>query len=303
MTNISIPSTRLRRLGGAALAVALLGGVTAVSPAGAVGQTCRGRAATTPASVQVLVDAIHPGVVTVIEGTEGDDVLVGTPGVDVIVGLGGDDIICGLGSADEIDGGFGADILDGGRGNDILSDSNEGQDFSFNILIGGDGHDYLQGGPGRDRLTGGSGNDSLKGNGGNDRLSGGRGNDSIDGGDGRDIIIGGGGDDAIFGEQGNDRMVGGPGDDLIVGEFGSNDQLIGAAGNDLCGDADVRLSRGCETDATGADFGQNLCGFFAGWSRTANYFTNGECLNGPQEVVLAELSPNADRWFDFYWPF
>jgi hypothetical protein len=59
------------------------------------------------------------------------------------------------------------------------------------VIIGKDGGDDLDGGPGRDVLIGRKGNDKLNGHGGNDLLIGGDGDDLLDGGKGNDLLIGG----------------------------------------------------------------------------------------------------------------
>ncbi len=101
--------------------------------------------------------------ITLISGTNKDDILTGTAGTDVLLGGNGDD------------------VLSGGGGSDLLS--------------GGNGEDTLYGGDGNDLLSGGNGSDSLDGGAGNDLLDGGNGNDSLDGGSGSDIILAGSGND------------------------------------------------------------------------------------------------------------
>ena len=69
-------------------------------------------------------------IMSVINGTSGNDNLVGTASNDTISGLDGNDTLSG---------GSGNDILDGGNGDDIL--------------IGGSGNDTLTGGAGNDRFV------------------------------------------------------------------------------------------------------------------------------------------------------
>lgn len=59
--------------------------------------------------------------------------------------------------------------LFGGEGNDTINVSGS----VAHVLVGGDGNDVLNGGPGGDLLVGGAGNDTLYGNGGSDLLIGG----------------------------------------------------------------------------------------------------------------------------------
>ncbi|MBT9098614.1 hypothetical protein KFZ76_12975 [Methylovulum psychrotolerans] len=86
---------------------------------------------------------------TILKGTNNNDVLNGTDSDDTIYGLGGNDTLNGLG---------GNDILDGGNGNDIL--------------LGGDGNDSLLGGAGNDILDTGNGySETVDGGTGIDTLS------------------------------------------------------------------------------------------------------------------------------------
>jgi Ca2+-binding RTX toxin-like protein len=113
-------------------------------------------------------------------------------------------------------------IIKGTDGDDFFLTGNPGD----NIIIGGDGNDFLIG----DAQTV---FDSLQG--GDDLILGGDGNDTIFG-----DVLGGPPTNTIFG--GNDILVGGDGDDLIWGDgnlsFGSgpskggNDILRGGDGND-----------------------------------------------------------------------
>lgn len=97
-------------------------------------------------------------------------------------------------------------IVNGGTGNDVL--------------IGGDGTDWLSGEAGNDRLYGGAGNDSLRGGKGTDRLYGQVGNDSLNGEQGNDLVVGGAGDDLLEGDgigrtPGRDVIRGGSGVDSV----------------------------------------------------------------------------------------
>jgi Ca2+-binding RTX toxin-like protein len=76
----------------------------------------------------------------------------------------------------EIVGGQGDDTLNGGPGNDTIA--------------GAGGADSLSGGPGLDILLGSSGDDTLNGDGGADTLIGDIGDDLLNGGDGNDVIYG-----------------------------------------------------------------------------------------------------------------
>ncbi|MEW6740894.1 MAG: calcium-binding protein [Nitrospirota bacterium] len=92
------------------------------------------------------VDAIKQ---IVLQGTEGDDILVGNYTDEVLKGLGGNDIIYGRRGNDVLDGGTGNDNLFGEAGNDTLT--------------GGEGNDTLYGGYGNDTyiFSRGSGQDTI----------------------------------------------------------------------------------------------------------------------------------------------
>lgn len=85
--------------------------------------------------------------------------------------------------------GGGAVELYGGPGNDTLID----QDVPNAVLEGDEGDDYLQGGPGSDRIYDDFGN-VVPGN---------------------DVMKGGDGADWIFSTEGSDRIDAGPGDDSV----------------------------------------------------------------------------------------
>ncbi|MFT7049247.1 MAG: Ca2+-binding RTX toxin-like protein [Halioglobus sp.] len=148
---------------------------------------------------------------TLIEGTNGEDVLTGTAGDDVIVG------------------GRGSDTMDGGAGDDIfiVEGTNQGKD----LIAGGAGFDVIRGGAGDDRIR-------LQ------SLSLGDSVERIDAGAGFNIVAGTNGRNnldfsttellniaQIEAGAGRDIVIGSPGDDVIVGGAG-NDVLDGRAGND-----------------------------------------------------------------------
>jgi len=98
------------------------------------------------------------GIINVLCGTEGNDIILGRSDHDTICGMGGDDVIIGDKGHDRIEGGTGNDIIDGGDGLDML-DGGEGND----VLLGGNGTDWLFGGYGSDYLSGGAGGDLVNG--------------------------------------------------------------------------------------------------------------------------------------------
>ncbi|HVL29487.1 MAG TPA: calcium-binding protein, partial [Sphingomicrobium sp.] len=181
----------------------------------------------------------------IIDGTNGNDILIGTPGDDTINGLAGND------------------ILRGRAGNDVLNG-----DDDHDFLVGGDDNDALNGGSGDDYLRGGEGDDTIDGGAGWDRAaftvltnnpaigetgvqSGatvdlniqgiaqntGHGMDTligiehVSGTAYDDTLIGNGGDNWIWGEGGNDTLLGGGGNDLITVDAG-NSTLDGGTGTD-----------------------------------------------------------------------
>src|SRR3546814_43706 len=102
-------------------------------------------------------------------------------------------------------------------------------------IVGTEGHDWLEGGPGNDLIFALGGNDVVFGGGGNDCLVGGAGNDFLGGhgrpdfsvlgehqhpkvstfvsvllAEGDDVLLGSVGQDALYGGTGQDRPYGGP---------------------------------------------------------------------------------------------
>ena len=98
----------------------------------------------TQLTIGQLVD-LAGGYRGLIEGTDGDDLLIGTVGTDWMFGFTGND------------------ILYGGDGQDYLFSRGEGSE-----LYGDAGNDALSGGEGNDRLDGGTGDDFMSGEKGDD---------------------------------------------------------------------------------------------------------------------------------------
>jgi Ca2+-binding RTX toxin-like protein len=61
------------------------------------------------------------GIITIITGTSGDDILLGDLFDNHMFGLGGDDVLLGRTGDDTLHGGPGADVLNGGEGIDTVS--------------------------------------------------------------------------------------------------------------------------------------------------------------------------------------
>ncbi|WP_184568095.1 CAP domain-containing protein [Sulfitobacter undariae] len=122
--------------------------------------------------------------------------------------------------------GNGHNFVRGESGDDRIYGMN-----GFDTLWGGDGDDTISGGGWADTIRGDAGDDSLMGDNGDDLIFGGTGNDTIKGGLHADTLKGDAGDDVIDGEQGNDVLWGGDGNDSIDGGAGF-DTVWSGAGND-----------------------------------------------------------------------
>jgi Ca2+-binding RTX toxin-like protein len=202
-----------------------------------------------------------------IVGTDGADDLVGTDEEDVIDGLGGDDRIRGLGESD---------VICGGPGNDVLDADGRPPEWPVrepvgDLLVAGDGDDYLEGttgtymfgGAGDDTfldgatvsysrapngvvadlgtgLAFGEGSDTLVGV---ENLRGSAFDDRLSGDERRNDLLGGPGSDQLWGAGQVDELQGGDGNDLVAGEDGDDHFLYGGAGDDFVsgGDGDDRI--------------------------------------------------------------
>jgi len=151
----------------------------------------------------------------------------GTSGDDRVLSDRGDDSIYGDLGNDWLRGGDGDDFIQGGEGRDVIEDT-----AGINILIGGNGNDYLSG----------SGTDTYNGNNGDDFLIGGTFAMTTLAGFGNDWQRGSTDDDRLSGDEGDDWAEGGEGSDRVVGDVGvlgvtltnpGRDVLIGNNGNDL----------------------------------------------------------------------
>jgi Ca2+-binding RTX toxin-like protein len=193
-----------------------------------------------------------------LQGSAYDDVLVGS-GSGVIDGYEGDDLVVA---------GAGRETLIGGNGQDWLSyrQSNEGVNIS--LVTGGlpSSLFFVGSPPGSggyatgDRLEfakdeqnkpipGQSSFENLEGSTSGDRLEGDRQNNILKGLGGRDRLDGLGGDDTLKGGNDNDELNGGDGDDLLEGGAGT-DTLNGGSNSSLL-QADFKIlelgSRGGDT--------------------------------------------------------
>jgi Ca2+-binding RTX toxin-like protein len=147
-------------------------------------------------------------------------VLGGTDQADTLIASEGDDTIWGDGGNDRIEGGYGNDVIHGGAGDDIITD------------MGGD--DVIHGEAGNDVIHAGTGLANI--------ILGGDGNDFIITGDDIATTFGGQGNDFIYGAKLNLPTLGGEGDDWIEvgtqdGAGGDNFDPLGLGtilGNDVC---------------------------------------------------------------------
>jgi len=181
-------------------------------------------------------------------------VLGGTNGDDIIISGDGDDTIWGDAGNDRLEGGAGNDAVLGGDGDDIITDSfgdnrlegNAGNDVIIagsmlaagNLILGGDGQDFIVtteditttfGGKGDDFILGAKTNLPPTGNEGDDWIEKGT-QDGAPGDNfaplltddviGNDIFVGGGGFDEMIGEGGDDIFVGSDAQDKMDGMSG-----------------------------------------------------------------------------------
>ncbi|MFJ4445545.1 peroxidase family protein [Pseudomonas sp. NPDC089422] len=192
-------------------------------------------------------------------------VLGGTAGNDILIAGEGDDTLYGDAGNDYLEGGAGNDAVLGGAGDDIITDAfgdnrlegNAGNDVIVagsmlalgNLILGGDGQDFIVtteditttfGGQGDDFILGAKTNLPPTGNEGDDWIEKGT-QDGAPGDNfaplltddvvGNDIFVGGGGFDEMIGEGGDDIFVGSDAQDKMDGMSGfdwityKNDQV------------------------------------------------------------------------------
>jgi Ca2+-binding RTX toxin-like protein len=231
------------------------------------------------------------------QGGDGNDILNAGPGVNFgqYFGEDGNDTLNGSTNSDRLGGGDGNDTMLGGDGGDSL-ESDDGND----VLSGQAGDDRLDGGSspggnGADFLSGGPGefddldyrrdvNMFLDANGVADdgencpgaacekdnvaadleRIDTGEGDDIVRAGGRPNVIFSSGGDDVVDGQGGSDRIFGGDGDDSLLGGAGG-DEVQGQSGEDQHlggpGDDKLRDTFGLEPDAFSGGAGLDLADF------------------------------------------
>jgi serralysin len=171
---------------------------------------------------------------TVIEGGNGNDILLSSQGADFLYGGNGNDRLELMG---------GNDYAEGGQGHDLISGDYE------NSLYPNSGVDTIHGGDGNDALWGGGKGDIIYGDNGDDIIYGDRttwnlqsktpGNDRLYGGEGNDTIFGQGGNDVIDGGAGKDLITGGPGKDTLIGGLGADRFIFTKVSDSKPGSADL----------------------------------------------------------------
>jgi Ca2+-binding RTX toxin-like protein len=221
-------------------------------------------------------------------GGQYDDRITGSAGANHLYGRGGNDTLFG---------GAGADTLDGGSGNDVLLGESNATDLTLtgfggpvtfvngetikDVLVGGEGDDFMDGGIGDDTMIGGSGNDTyvastgdvvteLPGEGVDTLLSyasyvlpadvenlsllggvnaSGTGNaldNQLIGNAGRNTLSGGAGNDTLDGGFDNDLLDGGAGVDRVFGNEG-DDRIVLASAADLAAGESIDGGNGSDT--------------------------------------------------------
>jgi Ca2+-binding RTX toxin-like protein len=151
-----------------------------------------------------------------VKGSQFNDVIDGDGGNNRLWGQGGDDIVRGGGGNDIIEGGDGTDVLDGQGGTDTVAYEKAGSGVTVSLAItgpqatGGAGTDTLAG---FENLTGSAFNDQLFGDGSANIIQGGAGDDYINGGAGADQLLGDAGNDTLQDNDTVNLVRGGDGDD------------------------------------------------------------------------------------------
>src|SRR5262245_26045144 len=193
----------------------------------------------------------------VLGGTAGNDIIISGAGDDTLYGDAGNDRLDGGAGDDTIRGGAGDDIITSGGGNDVIQ-GEAGNDViieshsmppaeASNIILGGDGKDFIAMSDDISLIFGGQGDDFIvsgmnvrfgqgakvnlppTGNEGDDWIEEGTQDGSpgdnmnpflLDDIAGNDIFVGGGGFDEFIGEGGDDIFVGSGAQDKMDGMSG-----------------------------------------------------------------------------------
>jgi len=177
--------------------------------------------------------------------------------------------------------------LNGGPGSDFF------QTFAgTDVIAGGGGNDLIRTGGGNDSIGGGDGNDTIFSGSASDAVAGGTGDEFIYGGKADDLVDGGDGNDVLLGDRGNDTVLGGSGSDTVFGNQG-NDVVSGGDGNDsLFGGKDNdSVNGGSGNDFISGDRGSDVLTGGAG-SDTFYFFSSG----GEYGVdTITDFTPGEDK--------
>ncbi len=209
----------------------------------------------------VLVIAEDVLVGSLIDGGDGDDLLVGGAGQDILIGGAGfDHLIGGAGNdtlvggkdADTLEGGLGADNIDGGDGIDQVTYEHSKQGVIFSRDTDKDGVFHGHGGEAEgdtlknvEYIVGSHFDDRLYGNPDEkNTLEGLAGNDILVGGDEDDYIIGGAGADVLIGGDNSGGDTGGDGTSFVTSAAGVVVNLVTGKGSG--GDAEGDTYKGIE---------------------------------------------------------
>lgn len=152
------------------------------------------------------------------------------------------------GGNDTFDGSLYRDVVLAGDGDDFVNarggDDDIMGDGGNDTLLGSSGNDVLLGGDGDDLLSGGAGDDDISGEAGNDQLQGDAGDDILSGDAGDDYLLGGDDNDQLMGGKDNDTLAGQVGDDQLWGGDGADDLAGGDGDDQLHGEADADVLAG-----------------------------------------------------------
>ncbi len=195
-----------------------------------------------------------------LDGGDGNDILLSGAGNDLLIGGAGRDYLAGNTGNDTVEGqdgsdllivnnGDGSDFLEGGEGDDTLQLQGKLAERD-EIELRSDGSvifitDATTAGPATSvqaveaiRVSGRGGDDSISAEGlaaslAKLDLDGGEGNDLLIGSEGADVLRGGAGNDTLLGNRGNDIVLGQDGNDLLIVNNGDgSDFLEGGDGDD-----------------------------------------------------------------------
>lgn len=237
----------------------------------------------------------------VLDGRDGDDVLLGGAPADTLLGGGGNDTLEGGAGDDSIAGGAGDDtyrFVDGDAtdlGDDVVDESSDEEggidlldfaDFGTAITIdlGAGSQQTVHGNlsltllasDALENVVGSAYGDSITGNSLNNTLVGGAGNDTLDGAAGSDYFDGGQGNDSLSGGDDDDTLIGGAGDDTLAGDGGDDAYWYGRLDAEDLGADSI-------TESGGADAGDAL---------DFRYFNEGVALDlssTSQQAIHADL--------------